>query len=158
MVGLIRGKSRFSNADRVTSKIWYIKFKTEKKINAGEGGGFKSSTRSSSIVAGHAFTPLVKVTRLSRFDNAHSMSWKCREAILTCGKQFSKLKVKLFSWSLVVKSWENQHFQQITQGIVWRNWPDVQLWNDFLQRIVFCIMTGQGGDMTRQSLRAGGVG
>lgn len=121
---------------------------------------FKGSTRASATAAGHAFTPPASVTRISAVGTAHKTSphrrGKPASHVEGSFHIFFKTEIR-FSRFSGGKCWKTQRFPQAMKGTVWRNWPDALWLYVFRQGIVFCVMTGQGGDTNRQSMRTRGA-
>lgn len=116
---------------------------------------FKGSARASATAAGHAFTPPASVTRISAVGTAHRRG-KPASHVEGSFHIFFKTEIK-FSRFSGGKCWKTQRFPQAMKGTVWRNWPDALWLYVFRQGIVFCVMTGQGGDTNRQSMRTRGA-
>lgn len=171
--GLIRGEvrvdlqyTRFYTDSTLQSiqslAIWKItKSKKGKKMEKRkEKKSFKGSARVSATAAGHAFTPPASVTRISAVGTAHKTSRHRREKPASHVERsfhiFFKTEIK-FSRFSGGKCWKTQRFPQAMKGTVWRNWPDALWLYVFRQGIVFCVMTCQGGDTNRQSMRTRGA-
>lgn len=124
------------------SSLKNIKIKNRK--NNKQGGWGLQRQRKSLF---HCSWSCFYASSTSYTDKSISQGWDATAARgqLHMWKAVFKTETENFSWCSNGKSWKIQHFQQ-------GNWPDAQWWNDFLREIVFCVMTGQGGDTTSWSI------